>query len=245
MNENQLKEAISLALKDDAVISKIAQVASKKILEEKAKVTNIEEELVRKCVVFGTDEGDYLTAAEVAEKIIQVTATDEELSNRRLGKALLNDAEEVKNTNAGRAYLVEGIVRDVKNYNPLPKDEKPELEVEEIEAEESEPDNQVSVTITEDAAEEISNKFRTLEQYEEHLEDLKYKKLLKHVEQYGYGLPSNLEKDEIVQEIVSAYENDHADLFESTDVLDEQDLSDLKPKKKKKDKKKKKKKNKE
>ena len=122
MEQSQVNEAIVEALRDSSTVSFLASAVSKQLIEQKSKVSNDEEKMVKDHVIFAPD-GDvnakYMISNDI-KKALETINPNLVLRTRTLGKALLSSCISVKQTNKGKAYLVTDIVADIKDYVAAP-----------------------------------------------------------------------------------------------------------------------------
>tara|TARA_B100000953_G_scaffold290249_1_gene275108 strand:+ start:17145 stop:17972 length:828 start_codon:yes stop_codon:yes gene_type:complete len=258
--KKEVKKAIISALEDSAVVENFAKAVEKKLLEMKQQSGSVEEEYVKRHVLFAAEgqheDSRYMTANEVMDQLHEI-APDYKIRVRTLGKALLSDALEVKNTNKGRAYLVRGIA-----LNPEELIDEAELEAakeideSEIEVNDAEeidenelpkmsPDEAFSDSEKLAAVPNPLDEFESEEEYSEHLEELKRTDLISHINEYEMKIScEDKKKKKIIKDILSYVSDlDTADQSDIDDVAEESEESDIEieeeaPKKKKKDKKK-------
>lgn len=189
MNKQNFKTALVEVLSDETALDKLADSLYKKIIHLKVNPKNEEERLVKKHVVFCSEdeqeEGEFLISKEVEERIIDVNP-GAEISIRKLGSALTNDCLHMKSTSRGKAYLIKEVVSDVKdNVFKNPVTEKTTLinDIPVIEPTEAF-DEVVHPKLEKDGLNkliELVSGYENLEDYAAHLDQLKKSKLVKEI----------------------------------------------------------------
>ena len=118
MEHNEMSEAFKLALGDQRVVKVLTETVAKKIIELKSKPTNVEDILVKNHVIFaeaGDVDGKWMIAKEIGDAVLKFNP-QQDIRVRTFGKALIQDAKDVKQSNKGKQYFVKAIVKDMLEY---------------------------------------------------------------------------------------------------------------------------------
>lgn len=115
MDLSNLTQAVEDALGDPKTLKTFATAVAKEILKQKATVSNGEDRLVRKHVIFGqsgSETAKYMTANEIKEEILSLDP-EQNIRPRVFGKSLMNDVIDTKRNSQGQLYFVEAVVETI------------------------------------------------------------------------------------------------------------------------------------
>ena len=110
-----MTEAFTNALTNPKVIALVAALTAKEIIKSKANPTNVEEGLVKNHVLFaqeGSESGKFMTVKDITEVISEFNK-DLTIRPRVFGKALISEAAVTKQSNNGRVYFIETVVKEI------------------------------------------------------------------------------------------------------------------------------------